>query len=70
MRVIIDRFEGQYAVCEKEDKNMVNIEKEKIPAMAKEGDVLDIKDGLIEINELETIKRNKEMEEITKNLWK
>ena len=26
MQVAIDRFEGKYAVCEKDDKTMINIE--------------------------------------------
>lgn len=39
MQVIIDRFEGKYVVCEKEDRTMVNIEKGKIPDDAKEGEL-------------------------------
>ena len=26
MKVIVDRFEGEYAVCEKENLDMINIE--------------------------------------------
>jgi len=57
MRVIIDRFEGQYAVCKKDDRSMMDIEKDKIPAGAAEGDILDIEGSFIIINKAETLKR-------------
>ena len=40
MKVIIDRFEGVYAVCETEDKRYINIFKSELPQGIKEGDVL------------------------------
>ena len=40
MKVIIDRFEGNYAVCETEDKKYINILKTELPQGIKEGDVL------------------------------
>ncbi len=33
MKVTVDRFEGRYAVCENEDRTMINIEKSKLPAV-------------------------------------
>ena len=69
MRVTIDRFEGFYVVCEKEDRTMLDIEKSKIPITAKEGDVLNIINDKITINLEETKKRKKEIEELTKDLW-
>ena len=41
MRVIIDRFEGEYAVVELADKRMVNISKAVFPEAA-EGDVFNV----------------------------
>lgn len=70
MKVVIDRFEGNYAVCEKEDGNMINIEKDKISQDAKEGDVLSVNDNEISIDEISTIERKKEIENLTKDLWK
>ena len=70
MRVIIDRFEGLYAVCEKEDRTMINIEKSKIPSEAAEGDVLDITKIKINVNIAKTEKRKESIEELTKDLWK
>lgn len=69
MNVIIDRFEGEYAVCEKDDKNMINIEKNKVPLFAKEGDVLLVTGNKIIIDEVATMNRKKSIEEMTKNLW-
>jgi hypothetical protein len=70
MKVVIDRFEGIYAVCEKEDRTMINIEIEKLPLKAKEGDVLCITSESINIDVEETYIRKKEIEELTKDLWK
>ncbi|AWK51627.1 DUF3006 domain-containing protein [Clostridium beijerinckii] len=70
MKVIIDRFEGNYAVCEKEDGSMINIEREKIPSVSKEGDVLLVTDKEITIDEISTRNRKEEIEELTRDLWK
>jgi len=69
MKVIIDRFEGKVAVCEMEDRQMVDIEKSKTPSTAKEGDVLNITNNKITIDPDETNKRKKEIQELTKDLW-
>lgn len=69
MKVIIDRFEGEYAVCEKKNREMIDIKRETIPEQAKEGDVLDIQGDKITIDVMETEKRKKEIEELTKDLW-
>lgn len=39
-RYIVDRFEGNYAVCETEDKSFINIERHRLPEDTKEGDCL------------------------------
>jgi len=69
MKVTIDRFEGNYAVCETEDGKMINIEKIQIPLKANEGDVLIVESSYIEIDYTETEKRKKEIENLTKDLW-
>ena len=63
MKVTIDRFEGKFAVCEKEDRTMINIKKDEIPLEAKEGDILIIEGNKIAIDFAETEKRKKEIEE-------
>ena len=40
MKVIIDRFEGSYAVCERENGNVMDVIIIDLPSGAKEGDVL------------------------------
>lgn len=47
----IDRFETNFAVCEDDDRKMHYIEKSKLPAEAKEGDVLIYEDGVFVIDE-------------------
>jgi len=69
MKVIIDRFEGDYAVCEKENCEMIDIKRELLPKEAKENDVLDIQGDKITIDVKETEKRKKEISELTKDLW-
>lgn len=69
MKVIIDRFEGPYAVCEKEDKTMMDIKRINLPIEAKEGYVLDVCGDEITINLEETQDRKKHMEYITKDMW-
>lgn len=68
MFAVIDRFEGGFAVCETENRQMVNIERGKIPPEAREGDVLILGVTII-IDKKETARRKKEMELLAKNLW-
>ncbi|MBW9157224.1 DUF3006 domain-containing protein [Clostridium tagluense] len=69
MKIIIDRFEGSYAVCEKEDRTMMNIPKDKIPPGAKDGDVLNIINDVITIDIEKTEKKHREVEKLTEDLW-
>ncbi|MBP2031805.1 hypothetical protein J2Z42_000470 [Clostridium algifaecis] len=71
IRVVIDRFEGPYAVCEKEDRTMMDIKRINIPIGAKEGYVLKIEDNnIISIDQDETKKRADGIKKLTKDLWK
>ena len=70
MKVIIDRFEGNFAVCEKEDRTMLNINRGKLPAQAKEGDVLTIDGATITIDERETAERKNEAEKLMNDVWR
>ncbi|ERM91437.1 pyruvate kinase [Caldanaerobacter subterraneus subsp. yonseiensis KB-1] len=62
---IIDRFEGDWAVIEYEDRTF-NFPKELLPKEAKEGDVLKF-DITIDIEETE--KRRKVIEDLAKDLF-
>lgn len=70
MQVIIDRFEGDFAVCEKPDRNMIKILRSKLPAGAKEGDVITIKGENVRIDSAETARRRKAAEDMMKDVWK
>ena len=63
MKVIIDRFEGAFAVVEMEDKTMVDIPKVLVPD-AKEGDVIDIS---IDISGTDA--RKKRIDKLMGDLW-
>lgn len=70
MRVVIDRFEGDCAVCETESRHMINIHKDNIPFDSKEGDVLKIDGDNIELDYEETKRRKEEAERLSDDLWK
>lgn len=57
MRYIIDRFEGEFAVVELEDKSFIDMPIELVPEGAKEGDILEIQ---INQEETKTLKEDKE----------
>ena len=69
MKLIINRFEGDYAVCEAEERKMINIPRRKLPSEAKEGDVLNVVGDHITVNISKTLERKKYIEELTKDLW-
>lgn len=64
MKVIIDRFEGDYAVVELPDLTMVDMPISLIPEGAKEGDVL-----VIGIDPDETDKRKERIKKLMDDLW-
>ena len=70
MKVAIDRFEGDYAVCEKEDRTMTRIEKNRLPEGVKEGDVLIVEGELITTDVDETARRRGEVNKLMDGLWK
>lgn len=64
MRVIIDRFEGDFAVVEISDTQFANLPKALLPMQAKEGDVINI-----EVDRTETEKRKEEIDKMMKDMW-
>ncbi len=62
--MVIDRFEGEFAVIELEDKSLVNVPIKILPPDAKEGDIISIT-----INKEATNKAEKEMTTRLKNLF-
>ena len=70
MKVTIDRFEGEFAVCEQADRTMVNILKDNIPQEAKEGDILIIEGDSIFIDVEGTAERKIRINRLMDDLWK
>ena len=72
MRIlVIDRFEGTYAICEDKDQKFFAIETNELPAGATEGTVLEIDDeGVIRVNEEKTAARRSEVKKLQDKLWK
>ena len=68
-KMIIDRFDGTYAICEDKDKSFFAIDQTELPAGAKTGDVLVITDdGTLEIDVAETERRRNRILEKQKKL--
>lgn len=65
MKVIIDRFEGEYAVVELVDGTMVNMLKTLIPENAKEGSII-----TISYNENETENRQENIKKKMNSIFK
>ncbi len=68
--LIVDRFEGNYAICENEEGNMVNILLKNLPGEVKEGDCIEQVGGSYKINKEYTKRLRDEIEELTKDMWK
>lgn len=66
---IIDRFEGEYAVCE-HDGEMVDIAKVFLPKNAKAGDVIAECDGKYMIDQKQTDERRKRVIRLQDELFK
>ena len=66
---IIDRFEGEYAVLET-DSGMKNVPRDMLPEEAREGDVVELKNGAYTINKKAAEKRRRELRKKLKKLQK
>lgn len=68
----IDRFEGNYAICEDGDAKFFAIEKGELPHGAAEGDVLNVDDavGTLSINEAETARKRSKVKKLQDELFK
>lgn len=64
MRLIIDRFEGDFAIVELKNKDRVDMPRVLIPEEAKEGDVIDIT-----VNNEETKNKKESIEKFCEDLW-
>lgn len=69
MYVSIDRFEGNFAICESEDLKIVKILRSKLPSSVHEGDVLNIDGNGCFIDIDMTLNKKKENYRMQENLF-
>ena len=61
-QLIIDRFEGKFAICEDKEQRYFAIDTAELPEGAKEGCVLDITDeGELQLNQEQTQERRQQI---------
>lgn len=69
MKAVIDRFEGEYGICENESGDMLKIERFRLPSGVLEGDVIIIEGDDITIDRVETLKRKERIKKLMGELW-
>lgn len=69
MKLVIDRFEGKYAVCVQEDK-VINIPRYKVPINAKDGDCLVMENGFFVVQNEETEDKRYRVKKLMEDLKK
>lgn len=67
--ISIDRFEGDFAVCEDDNLKIINIPRSKLPKEAKEGDVLKCFEGNYAVDYEETKRRKLRAFELQKIIF-
>jgi hypothetical protein len=69
--LIVDRFEGDFAVCEEGYGKTVNIPKAELPPSVGEGDCLiAVAEGVYEVDADETARRKKRISEKMSRLFR
>lgn len=67
----IDRFEGDFAICENLSNNkIINIKKDLLPPNAKEGDIIKYENNQYIIDIEKTTKKQEEIKCLVNNLFK
>ncbi len=69
MSYIIDRFEGEFAICEDENGVMHDIEKALLPANAAAGDCFKERNGAYVLDSQETARRREAIRRKLNSLW-
>ncbi len=70
MKYVIDRIEGNIAICEDENGKMVELDIAKLPLDIKEGSIIIEKNSRYIIDEKVTEEKKKEVKKRMNNLWK
>lgn len=64
----IDRFEEEWAVLQDDDGRSVTVERSRLPAQARQGDLLTEKDGAYSVDENETAARRERIRRMEQKL--
>lgn len=67
--LIVDRIEGDIAVCEDSDLNMININIDDIVGNVKDGVVLVLHKSTYKVDEKLTLDRKNKIQELMKGMW-
>ncbi|MBR5273452.1 MAG: DUF3006 domain-containing protein [Clostridia bacterium] len=67
--IVVDRIEGEFAVCEMADESEKALPLSSLPNGVKEGTVLEFKDGTYVINEKEEKSRRKDTFNLQQRLF-
>lgn len=68
-RYIVDRIEGEYAVCETEDGQMENVALKELPETVTEGDLLVYEDGKYRVDPKATTTRKAQIQAKVNDLF-
>lgn len=66
---IIDRFEGSFAICENDDKRLMEIPVADLPKGAKEGSALEFINGVYVLNQAAEQLRRDRIKNLEDSLW-
>ncbi len=69
MYISVDRFEGNFAICEREDFKIIKILKNKLPPNVREGDVLNIDYNACVVDGGETLRKKREIYQMQEDLF-
>ena len=69
MKYVIDRFEGNVAICEDDSRNRIEIDRAKLPAGAKEGATIMLCDSG-EISLVDDPERRKRIADKMDSVWR
>ncbi|HIZ16933.1 MAG TPA: DUF3006 domain-containing protein [Firmicutes bacterium] len=70
MRYIIDRIEGNIAVCEDEQRNMIDINLSVLPNGVKEGSVINYENGKYTADKKSEAERREKIRNLENELFK
>jgi len=68
--LIVDRIEGKYALCERDDGKMQKVLLEVLPKCIKDGSVLNLRDGSYYLDEIAYEKRKNDILNLQNKLFK